>query len=164
MDFKTFLPDFDAIKKTDWAKPNLKVDTKDYTGLALFAGAALMLVFVFLPWATYAYGDDSVSRLGITTWYGIFAFICAAAAVVGVLYNHTKLALCAAVLALLFGILGVAIVPDMTYEGKTFTGKEIKDAVEASKGKASLTHLGAYLYLVASVVTGAAAYLKVTKK
>ncbi len=163
MDFKTFLPDFEAIKKTDWAKPNLKVDTKDYTALALFAGAALMLIFVFLPWATYAVEDESVSRLGITTWYGIFAFICAAAAVVGVLYNHTKLALCAAVLALLFGILGVAIVPDMTYEGTTVTGEKIKELVEKNS-KASLSHLGAYLYLVASVVTGAAAYLKITKK
>lgn len=163
MDFKTFLPDFEAIKKTDWAKPNLKVDTKDYTALALFAGAALMLIFVFLPWATYADQVDSVSRLGITTWYGIFAFICAAAAVVGVLYNHTELALCAAVLALLFGILGVAIVPEMTYEGKTLTSERIKEALEKNS-KASLTHWGAYLYLVASVVTGAAAYLKITKK
>lgn len=163
MDFKTFLPDFEAIKKTDWAKPNLKVDTKDYTALALFAGAALMLIFVFLPWATYADQVGSVSRLGITTWYGIFAFICAAAAVVGVLYNHTELALCAAVLALLFGILGVAIVPEMTYEGKTLTSERIKEALEKNS-KASLTHWGAYLYLVASVVTGAAAYLKITKK
>ena len=163
MDFKTLLPDFEAIKKTDWAKPNLKVDTKDYTALALFAGAALMLIFVFLPWATYADQVDSVSRLGITTWYGIFAFICAAAAVVGVLYNHTELALCAAVLALLFGILGVAIVPEMTYEGKTLTSERIKEALEKNS-KASLTHWGAYLYLVASVVTGAAAYLKITKK
>jgi hypothetical protein len=58
MDLKTLLPDFNAIGKTDWSKPQL--DTKDKTNLLMFVGAALMVVFVFLSWikltATYDLG------------------------------------------------------------------------------------------------------------
>jgi glucan phosphoethanolaminetransferase (alkaline phosphatase superfamily) len=163
MDFKTFLPDFNAVAKTNWAKPQLKIDTKDPIGLALLGGAVLMLIFVFLPWTTVTNNGESVSKLGIVNWFGIFAFLCAAVAVAGVLYNHTELAFCAAVLAVLFGILGAVIVPDITENGITLTGEKIKKMVEANS-KASISHWGAYLYLVASVVTGAAAYLKITKK
>ena len=49
-------------------------------GLVMYAGAALMVIFTFLSWCTLTSGDASASKIGITTWYGIFAFICAAAA------------------------------------------------------------------------------------
>ena len=48
MDFKKLIPDFNALGKTDWTKP--QVDTKDVFGLATLAAAVLMLVFVFCPW------------------------------------------------------------------------------------------------------------------
>lgn len=162
MDFKTLLPDFEAIKKTDWAKPQLKVDTKDTMGLVMYAGAALMVIFTFFSWCTLTAGDASASKLGITTWYGIFAFICAAAAVVGVLYKHTTLTFTAATLGVLFAVLGIVLIPSLTFDGVTYNAEEIKELLK-NNSKASLSHLGAILYLVATVAT-AAAYLKVTKK
>ena len=167
MDFKTLLPDFEAVKKTDWAKPQLKLDTKDYFGLAMRAGAVLMVVFVFLPWITVtvsgsaagASGSVEASKvLGIATWYGVFAFLCAVAAVVGVVYNHTELALCAAVLGVIFGLLGVIIEPAANVEASAEFG-----GIKAT-AKSTVGHLGAFLYLAATVVTAAAAYLKITKK
>lgn len=163
MDFKTFLPDFEALKKTDWAKP--QVDTKDKKNLVMLGGAVLMVVFVFLPWASYgALGITVASKLGIVTWYGVLAFLCAAAAVVGVLYKHTTLTFCAAALGVLFGLLGIILVPSLTVAGVTLSGSDIKAAVDASNGVAYVSHIGAILYLVASVVTGVVAYLKITKK
>lgn len=162
MDFKTFLPDFNAIGKTDWGKPNLKVDTKDPIAIALLAGAALMLIFVFTPWATYTAFGVSASKYGLVTWYGLFGLICALAAVVGVLYKHTELAFCAAVLGVIFGLIGAVMVPSFTIALVEVPAERIKAAV--ATGRASVGHWGAYLYLVATVVTGVAAYLKITKK
>lgn len=162
MDFKTLLPDFEAIKKTDWAKPQFKADTKDTMGLVMYGGAALMVIFTFLSWCTYSAHGVSVGVLGITTWYGILAFLCAALALAGVLYKHTTLTFCAAVLGVIFAICGMVMLPAFTYNGVTVSSDVAKTAVEA--GKYSVSHLGAILYLVASLAAAAAAYLKVTKK
>ena len=173
MDFKTLLPDFNAIGKTEWGKPS--VDTKDTMNLVALVGVVLMVVFVFLPWAKLtvsALGESAEgSRLGITLWYGIFGLICALAALVGVLYKHTSLTFCAAVLGLVFGLIGLLSVPDFTIAGEKVTSDEVKTALEASKltkvagvGGASISHLGAILYMVASGVTAVAAYLKIAKK
>ena len=168
MDFKTLLPNFDAVKKTDWAKPQLNVDTKDPFRLVMLAGAVLMLVFVFLPWITVTAsassslgqaGSVATKTLGIATWYGFFAFLCAAVAIVGALYKHTELAFCAAVLGVLFGLLGVMISPDVAN-----AEAEVSVGGYSAKAKTTVGHLGAILYLVATVVTAAAAYLKITKK
>ena len=170
MDFKTFLPDFEAIKKTDWAKP--QVDTKDKTNLLMFVGAALMVVFVFFPWiklSAVQFGNTwEGSDLGVTEWYGVFALLCGLAAVVGALYNHTTLAFTAAVLGLFFGLLGLLCFPEVTVkckgESDVISGaSEWEDVVKAST-KTSISRLGTILYLVATAVTGAVAYLKITKK
>lgn len=177
MDFKTLLPDFNAIGKTDWAKPDFKIDTKDTFKLVALGGAALMLIFCFLPWisisATNHFGiTGEGSKLGITTWYGIFALIMALVAVVGMIYKHTSLTFCAAVLGIVFGLIGLLSFPEMTIKssvfGQTIT-ETIKDKTEWEEGikymkSSSLSHLGAILYMVAAVVTAAGAYLKITKK
>lgn len=170
MDFNKLLPDFNAIGKTDWAKP--QVDTKDIMGLVALVGAALMLIFVFLPWCTMSAEGESVSRLGITTWYGIFGLLFALVACAGVLYKHYAVTLWAAVLGVIFGIIGWCVIPSFTVDGVTVTGDQIKAALEMAKlasafgAKAdimTLSHLGAILYLVASLVAGAGAFLKATK-
>lgn len=154
MDFKTLLPDFNAIGKTDWSKPEVKFDTNDAHGLAAIGGAALMLIFVFLPWCSVSWLGQSESYLGITTWFGIFGFIMALAAVAGALYKHYTLTFCAAVLGVIFGIIGMIVVPDSTAE-----------EVEMAKALGfEISHIGAILYLVACVAAGAGAYLKITKK
>ncbi len=160
MDFKTFLPDFEAIKKTDWAKP--EVDTKDTMNLVMLGGAALMVIFTFLSWCSFKEGAISCSKMGLATWYGIFAFLCALVAVAGVLYKHTTLTLCAAALGLVFGLLGVVMVPSISVGPLTMSGSDIKELAKATG--VTISHTGAILYLVAAVATGAAAYLKITKK
>lgn len=163
MDFKTLLPDFNAIGKTDWSKPS--VDTSNKLNLVTLGGAVLMLVFVFLPWAKVsALTVTLASKIGIVTWYGILGFIMALAALVGMLYKHVTLTFSAAVLGVVFGILGMVLCPSMTYEGTTLTGSEIKEMVDGAMGLMSLSHLGAILYTVAAVVTAVCAYLKITKK
>ena len=51
MDFAKLMPDFNAIGKTNWAKPQL--DTKDLIGLAGIIAAGIMIVLVFTPWFGY---------------------------------------------------------------------------------------------------------------
>jgi hypothetical protein len=170
MDFKTLLPDFNAIGKTDWAKPNF--DTKNNNVIPML-GAVLMVVFVFFSWTTLTQGDEEATKLGITTWYGIFGFIMALGALVGVLYNHFSLTFTCAVLAIVFGIIGMVTLPDMEIEGVKMTSKEIQEQIDALKEAkkaglpvklAEVSHLGAILFTVASAVAALGAYLKITKK
>ena len=46
MDFKSLLPNFSEIAKTDWSKP--KINTQDTLGVAALLGVALMVIFTFL--------------------------------------------------------------------------------------------------------------------
>lgn len=156
MDFKTLLPDFNAIKKTDWAKP--QVDTKDTMGLVALGAAALMVIFVFLPWTKL----EDFSHMGLTTWYGALAFVMALCAVVGVLYNHPTLTFSASALGVIFGFLGIVLVASLTQNGVTVSGDKVKEYAE--NHDKSISHLGAILYLVASVASAALAYLKIAKK
>lgn len=165
MDFKTLLPDFNAIGKTEWGK--ISMDTKNPMNLVMALGAVLMVVFVFLSWSTLVVEDESYTKAGISTWYGVFALIMGLVALVGVLYNHTSLAFCAAVLGLVFGLMGVLIVPEMVIEGEVNSPDEIKDGIKTLKKMGldcELKHLGAILYMVASGVTAVVAYLKIAKK
>ena len=152
MDFNKLLPDFNAIGKTDWAKP--QVDTKDVMGLVALVGAALMLIFVFLPWCKATWlGQTGDVYLGITTWYGILGFIMALVAVAGSLYKQYSFTFWAAVLGVLFGIIGMIVVPDTSAE----------ELELAKMFGIKVSHVGAILYLVASLVAGAGAFLKATK-
>ena len=173
MDFKTLLPDFGAIGSTDWSKP--KFNTNNPLNLVVALGVILMIVFLFLPWCKVSAPEgDDVTRMGITTWYGIFACVMTVVAIVGVLYDYPALVLCASVLGLIFGLVGVLTVPSMTSNGETLTGEEIKEMIEDMRKLKRydlydgpipvISHLGAILYMVASGVTAVAAYLKIAKK
>ncbi len=174
MDLKTFLPDFEALKKTDWAKP--EVDTKDTMNLVMLAGAALMFVFVFLSWtklsANVQFATYEGSRMGVATWYGCLGLVCALAAVAGCIYKHTTLTFCAAVLGVVFGFIGILSFPEITVsfsllgmtDTEVISSKDKWTEFTKYANSKSISHLGAVLYLIASVVAGAAAYLKITKK
>ena len=178
MDLNNFLPDFNAIGKTDWSKP--QVDTKDKTNLLMFVGAALMVVFVFLSWiklnATLDTGLVDVkvegAKMGVESWYGVCALICGLLAVVGCLYQHVSLTFSAAVLGLVFGIVGYMSFPEVTVKmsamgmSETDVVKSLddwKDGVEGAKSS-DISHLGAILYMVASAIAALIAYKKITKK
>lgn len=173
MDFKTLLPDFEAIKKTDWKKP--QVDTKNTKKLAMLICAGLMLVFVFFAWLKLSCSSGNITwegaKMGIATWYGFFAFLCAVVAVAGCVYNHTTLTFCAAVLGILFALIGLMSFPEITisctYNGKTET-EVIKDVDQWENGAkmfktATKSYIGAGLYLFASIGTAVLAFLNIKK-
>ena len=161
MDFKKLIPDFNALKNVNWAKP--EVDTKNTLGLAGLVAAGLMAIFVFLPW----FGILFIDRSGITLWYGILGFIFALVAVAGVLYKQHGLTFCASVGGILMGLLGLICYASLTYEGQTQSAEEIKNMVEeASKHGADIpiSRIGAILYFVAALASAAVAYFTINKK
>ncbi len=165
MDFKKLIPDFNALGKTDWTKP--QVDTKDVIGLATLAAAVLMLVFVFCPW----FGmwndqeNDGIARLGITLWYGVLGFIFALVAVGGTLYRQHALTFCASVLCLVMGLLGMVCWASLKENGVEFDGEQLKQLVELGKAfgaKISIVRWGAILYFVCALVTAAGSFMAAT--
>ena len=46
MDFKSLLPNFSEIAKTDWSKPQL--DSKDTLGVAAMLSVVLMIIFTLV--------------------------------------------------------------------------------------------------------------------
>lgn len=160
--FNQLKPDFNAIAKTDWAKPQF--DTTDIVKLVGTAASALMLVFVFCPWFGIAEEGESITRLGITLWYGIFAFLAAAATLACNLYNHKALAVWTAVLGVVFAIIGLLSWPDLTFEGITMPGETIKMGANLAKlagEKVDIVSWGAVMYLISALVAGAAAFANV---
>lgn len=164
MDFKKLVPDFNALKSVNWAKP--EVDTKNTLGLAGLAAAGLMVVFVFLPWFGVEFFVE-VNRLGITLWYGILGFIFALAAVAGALYKQHALAFCASVGGVLMGLLGLICYASLTYNGHTESAQDIKEMVQGAAEwgmDVPVNRIGAILYLVAALGSAAVAYLTISKK
>ena len=178
MDFKTLIPDFNAVAKTDWAKPH--IDTKDKNWLVVAGLVLLMVVFVFLPWQTFSTTAEgmtqSASRLGITTWFGILGLVCALVAAYGVLYKSLQFVFCGAVLAAVMSLIGWLSIVDMTVGGVTMPAEAIKFADQAAemasavssafgggKIEASVGHIGAILSLVASLATAVVSFLQIKK-
>ena len=169
-----FIPDFGAIAKTDWGKPH--IDTKNKMWLVMAGAAVLMVVFVFIPWETVTVSrgsmSETASRLGITTWFGILGLISALVAVYGVFYKNLQFVFCGAVLAAVMGLIGWLTIVDVTLDGETMTAEEIKlatsslvSAVASAFGtKISVGHIGAILFLVASLVLAGVSFLQIKKE
>lgn len=162
MDANKLMPDFQAIGKTDFAKPQF--NTKDPMWLITAIGAVLMLIFIFLPWFGISDEDSmSITRMGIAMWPGIFALIGTVAAIVGVLYNHDGLVFCGAVLSAVFALISLFLVFSLTLSAfgisRELPAELIKEGIQ--DGDLSTIRYGAILHLVVAVITGAAAYLKI---
>ena len=168
MDYKKLIPDFSVVAKTDWAKPNL--DTKNKTWLILAGASLLMVVFVFLPWQTLTVGPVSASTLGVATWYGIIGLLAAVVARYGALYNQKQFVFCGAVLGAVLGLIGMFLTTSCTYEGVTLTADQVKEFAKGADSemgeavKASISHIGAILFLVASLVAAAVSFLQIKKE
>ena len=160
MSCKKLIPDFNAIGKTDWAKPSFCV--KGDANLGSTVGALLMVLFGLFPWCVATVLVDgmliSESSLGITTWYGALGFVMALVAVVGVFYKHYSLALWASLLGIVFGILGAALVPGLSLED--VQAMNTLKQMGGFFGIISTSHPGAYLYILASMVVAAGSYIK----
>jgi hypothetical protein len=162
MDFKKLIPDFGAFGRTNWGKP--VINTKDKNWLISAALVVLMLVFVFLPWTSISNDGVSISRLGITTWYGVIGLISVAIAAYGVLYEQKQFVFCASVLAIVMGLIGTLCIADVstTINGKTITvtAESVKKAKEVGSS-ISVGHIGAILFMVASAVSAVWSFLQI---
>ena len=162
MDFKQFIPDFGAIAKTDWAKPQF--DPTNIVKLVGIIASSMMLLFVFCPWFGVSEDGESVVRLGITLWYGIFAFLTTTVIVVCFLYNHNALALLASLVCILFAIIGLLSWPDLNVEGMEMPGDLIKFGAKMARmagEEVNIVRWGAIMYLLSALLTSAAAFANV---
>ena len=165
MNLNALIPDFKALGKIDWSKP--QVDTKNVCALATLAGAVLMLIFCFCPWFGLKNPEESetITRLGITLWYGIFGFIFALVTVAGTLYRQHALAFCASVLCLLMGLLGMVCWASLKQDGIEVDGDLLKDMVELGKAfgaKISVVRWGAILYFISALVAAGGSFCSAT--
>lgn len=163
MDFKKLTPDFNALGKTNFANPT--VDTKNIFGVAALVASLLMVVFVFCPWFGLAVEGESVSRLGITLWYGILGFIFALATLCFSLYKHYNFAFFSSLVCVLMGILGMACYASLSKDGETLNAEEIKLFVKAAKmagaeiGKDfDVIRWGSILYFLSALVAAAGSF------
>lgn len=162
MDFKQFIPDFSAIAKTDWTKPQF--DATNIVKLVGIIASSLMLLFVFCPWFGVSEEGESVARLGITLWYGIFAFLTACVTAVCFLYDHKALAFLASVVCILLAIIGLLSWPDLNVEGMEMPGDLIKLGAKMARmagEEVNIVRWGAIMYLLSALVTSAAAFANV---
>lgn len=163
MDLKKLTPDFNALGKTNFANPT--VDTKNIFGVAALVASLLMVVFVFCPWFGMSAEGESVSRLGITLWYGILGFIFALATLCFSLYKHYNFAFFSSLVCVLMGILGMACYASLTIEGETIDAEYIKLAVKAAKMAGAelgvdvdVIRWGSILYFLSALVAAAGSF------
>ena len=172
MDFKQFIPDFGAIAKTEWGKPQWggKADIVKLIGV-IAVGA--MLTFVLMPWFGLDYSDeilnkaimrhkvlpDLPTRAGITTWCGFLGFTTAVAALFGFLYNHKAIAFWASAMCILFGFCGFFVYTNIDIPrslGGPMTKDEIKLWIEL--GNFETIRWGAVMYFISALHATAAAF------
>jgi hypothetical protein len=169
-----FIPDFSAIGKTNWSKPNF--DTRNPFWWVMVGATLLMVVFVFIPWQTVTVTSgpisETASRLGITTWFGVLGLLSALLAVYGVLYNQKQFAFCGALLATVWALVGCFTIVDVTKDGVTVTAEQIEAAIVAANATIALKfgvnisvgHTGALLFLIASLVLALVSFLQIKKE
>lgn len=167
MDFKKLIPDFNALKSINWQKP--EVNTKDILNIFALGLSVLMIIFTLLPWfgieATWHGDHEQCTRLGITTWYGIFAFIFTIVAGVAALYKQHSLAFCASVLCLLFGFIGLVSYTSLVMDDTYMTAAKIKSDLKIAElvgMDVNIIRYGAILYFIAALGSTAVNFLKAT--
>ena len=168
MNIKELLPDFNAISKTDWSKPQL--DTKDKGGIVMLTAAIFMVVAVFMSWTEYnvtLYDKQTYSEsvTGISQWYGAFCLIFGLAAVVGILYNHKSLAFSAAILGIIFGLMLASQYPEAKIGQFTVNSEATwKELVRRPNVKFHhISHTGQSSYFVASLVLAIMSFRRIKK-
>lgn len=113
-----FTPDFAALGKTDWTKPQL--DTKNKQWMIMAIATVVMLITIFLPWfysagwmqelyegKTLYEADVTASGSGFSFWYGIMAFIFTLVALASIVYKQYKFFFWATALSAIMGIIAI---------------------------------------------------------
>ena len=173
MDFKNLKPDFGAISKTEWGKP--QVDTTNLISILGVAASVLMVVFVFCPWFGFEFSADArallrahgestadVTRSGITLWYGIIGLFAAIVALFGNLYNNKPFAFWGGAIGAVMGLFGLFMYASLTRNGDTESAESIKEMVK--EGVGDTIRWGAILYFVCSLVAAATAFISVNNE
>jgi hypothetical protein len=137
--FTDMKPDFAALNKIDFGKPQIQTDNKMW--LALAGCAVATLIFCFFPsWLKYdlpsGFNDKAYNAFG--AWYGVIAFLGVLVAIFSVLYGQYKLAFWAGLVIAVMALLGFFLAPD---------AKELAAAKLSSR--IDVLRWGAYLTFVA---------------
>ncbi len=166
MDFKKLIPDFGAIGRTEWGKPY--VDTKNNAWLIMTCAAALMVVFVFIPWFSATQSGWGISltatRFGITTWYGILGLVFALVALYGILYKQIQFVFWGAVLAVVMGLIGWLSMADVTVLGREVTVADLKESLKWNPNAYTFGHIGAILFFFTSAALAVFSFLQINKE
>ena len=126
---KEMKPDFAALSKIDFSKPQIQKDNKMWLILAGCAVAAL--IFCFFP--AWWDAEDVKSYNAFGAWYSIFAFLGVLVAVASVLYGQYKLAFWAGIFIALMALLGCFMSPDADeMEQAKATFESVMDGYEPS--------------------------------
>lgn len=155
MDFKKLIPDFNALGKTNFANPT--VDTKNLFGVVALLASLLMVVFVFCPWFGISAEGETITRLGITLWYGIIGFIFTLATLCFSLYKHYNFAFFSSLVCVLMGILGMVCFASLSKDGVTVDGDLIKFSVKTAKAMnvdvdIDVIRWGSIIYFISALV------------
>jgi cation transport ATPase len=132
--FTGMKPDFAALSKIDFSKPQIQKDNKMWLALAGCAVAAL--IFCFFP--AWWDAEDVKSYNAFGAWYSIIAFLGVLVAIFSVLYGQYKLAFWAGLVIAVMALLGFFLAPD---------AKELAAAKLSSR--IDVLRWGAYLTFVA---------------
>ena len=158
MEFNRLIPDLNALRHTDWSKPQF--DTKNILFWVSIGTVALMAIFTLLPWfGTHArlFGEtETATRLGITTWYGFMGLVFALTTGGATLYKQYGLAFCTSALCVLMGLLGLVCYTSLTNGGDTLDVEEVRRSIHLVKGlggTVKIVRIGAVLYTLSALLS-----------
>jgi hypothetical protein len=156
--FTGMKPDFAALSKIDFSKPQIQKDNKMWLALAGCAVAAL--IFCFFPsWISVTaegYGVSHTETVSIfDVWYGIIGFIAILLAILFVLLGQYKFAVWAGLVIAAMAFFGIIDKPD-GYD-------EAMEIVNAFGIDVNVSRWGAILSLVAGLGVSFGSY-KLTKE
>lgn len=158
MEFNRLIPDLNALRHTDWSKPQF--DTKNILFWSSIGTVALMAIFTLLPWfgthATLFRETETTTRLGITTWYGFLGLVFALTTGGATLYKQYGLAFCTSALCLIMGLLGLVCYTSLTKSGDTLDVEEVRRGIHLVKGlggTVKIIRIGAVLYFLTALVS-----------
>lgn len=113
-----FKTDFDALKSTDWKKP--EINFKSPMTLVLLGLLLTMAAVVFIPWFCVGVKTDingvegaiKLRAFGFSTWYGIIGLLAALVAVAGVIYKHMPVTFWSSAVAVVMSIIALNSYPE----------------------------------------------------
>lgn len=169
MDPKGLIPNINAIRNTDWTKPQF--DKRNVLVYPIFFAILLALISLLFKWFKIeisGYDDDPIeaSRRGITLWYALLGVFLIVVAGVSTLYNHNSIALWCSVICFFIAIYAIfawptaRLVVDDYYN--LIDRKEILSLMENARGFIWYDQgfrLGIVPFFLSTLITGVCSLL-----